>query len=67
MKYQDDLSKGYVNAQYAGKRVGKPTPDALAPASDGYDHLRATEHVGTVTQDAKTPGYPAPVVPEPEE
>ncbi len=51
MKYQDDASKNTVNGSYVGVRTASPLADALTPADDGYDHLRATEHVGTVTQD----------------
>ncbi|MBZ4655603.1 MAG: hypothetical protein JG759_151 [Thermoanaerobacter sp.] len=53
MKYQDDLQKGIVNGKAVGIKTGSPTPDALNPNDDGYDHLRAIEHVGTILQDGK--------------
>lgn len=52
MKYQDDLANHMVNGENVGIRTGSPTRDALAPADDGYDHIRQTERVGTVLQDA---------------
>ena len=51
MKYQDDLQKGIVNGKAVGIKTGSPIQDALNPNDDGYDHLRAIEHVGTVLQD----------------
>lgn len=67
MKYQDDLPRGYVNAQYAGESIGTRLQDGLAPGADGLDHLRDTEHVGTVLQDGEEPGYPIPLSDEEEE
>lgn len=52
MKYQDDATKNTANGFEVGVRSGSPLQDALAPADDGYDHLRATEHVRSVLQDA---------------
>jgi hypothetical protein len=52
MKYQDDAVNKTVNGFQVGVRTGSPMRDALAPADDGYDHLRLIEHVGTVLQDA---------------
>lgn len=51
MKYQDDTVNKTVNGFHVGVRIGSPLKDALNPIDDGYDHLRATEHVGTVLQD----------------
>lgn len=51
MKYQDDTNRNTVNGFHIGVRTGSPTPDALNPTDDGYDHLRKVEHIGTVLQD----------------
>ena len=51
MKYEDDAVNKTVNGFQVGVRPGSPMQDALAPADDGNDHLRAVEHVGTVIQD----------------
>jgi hypothetical protein len=67
MKYQDDLPRGYVNAQYAGQSVGTRLQDGLAPGADGLDQFRDTEHVGTVLQDGAEPGYPVPINEDEEE
>lgn len=63
MNYQDDLQKGFVNAQAVGIRTGTALADALAPTDDGYDHLRGIEHIGTVLQDGAANAYN----PEPKE
>ncbi|WP_028560675.1 hypothetical protein [Paenibacillus pinihumi] len=60
MKYKDDLSNGYVNGYYVGIRQGGPTQDKLEPTANGYEVPRKTVRSGTVTQDAKQPGYPVP-------
>jgi hypothetical protein len=52
MKYQDDANKHTVNGVCVGVRTGSPMQDAANPTDDGYEHLRQTEHVGTVLQDA---------------
>lgn len=63
MKYKDDLANGYVNGHYVGIQVGGKTRDALAkPGDDGYDTVRNFERLGTVMQDAATPGVPEPKV-----
>lgn len=51
MKYQDDINKNTVNGKAVGIKTGSPIQDALNPTDDGYDHLRAIEHIGTVLQD----------------
>lgn len=51
MKYQDDTENKTVNGFQVGVRAGTALRDAADPTNDGYDHLRATEHVGTVLQD----------------
>ena len=51
MRYQDDTNKNTVNGKAVGIKIGSPSQDALNPIDDGYDHLRAVEHVGTVLQD----------------
>lgn len=60
MKYQDDPENYMVNGTYVGVRLGGPLRDALAPDSDGYDHLREAKHIGTVLQDAIGPN-PVPI------
>ena len=52
MKYQDDVVNKTVNGFPVGVRIGTPMQDAANPTDDGYDHLRNTEHVGSVLQDA---------------
>lgn len=51
MRYRDDINKNTVNGKVVGIKTGSTTQDALNPTDDGYDHLRAIEHVGTVLQD----------------
>lgn len=63
MNYQDDLQKGFVNAQAVGIRTGTALADALAPTDDGYDHLRGIKRMGTVLQDGAQDAYN----PEPKE
>lgn len=50
MKYKD-TSKS-INGHYLGESVGTKLPDSLSPTDDGYDAIRAVEHVGTILQDA---------------
>ncbi|WP_217595513.1 hypothetical protein [Cohnella sp. GbtcB17] len=61
MRYEDDDTRKTVNAQYAGVSVGTRLADGADPDNDGLDHLRATEHVGTVLQDGAEPGIPVPI------
>lgn len=55
MKYEDyvkpDTNEKWINGQYVGTKQGTPLGDALAPGSDGYDHLRATDWKGSKLQD----------------
>jgi Bacterial Ig-like domain (group 3). len=50
MKYKDTSNS--INGQYLGESVGSKLADSLSPADDGYDTVRAVEHVGTIIQDA---------------
>jgi hypothetical protein len=61
MKYQDDAANQTVNGTYVGIKVGGSLRDAANPTDDGYDHLRSTEHVGTVLRDAAGPNPPEEV------
>ncbi|WP_415536039.1 bacterial Ig-like domain-containing protein [Dehalobacter sp. 4CP] len=61
MKYRDDESQNTVNGTYVGVRIGSPMQDAADPTNDGYDDIRATEHIGTVLQDSKGTN-PTPLV-----
>lgn len=50
MKYKD--TSNIINGHYLGESVGSKLADSLSPADDGYDTIRAVEHVGTIIQDA---------------
>jgi len=60
MQYKDDLSKGYVNGYFVGKRQGSATQDELEPDADGYEVPHDTVRIGTVTPDALEPNFPEP-------
>lgn len=51
MNYQDDAVNKTVNGFQVGVRAGSPLRDGAEPANDGYEHLRATKHNGSVLQD----------------
>lgn len=56
MKYNDyidpETEEKWVNGKYVGVRIGTPLGDATNPASDGYDHIRESKHIGTMLGDA---------------
>lgn len=56
MNYKDytdpETGERYINGVYVGKRFGGALRDALAPDSDGYDHLRKINRFGSMLQDA---------------
>jgi len=56
MNYKDytdpETGERTINGVYVGIRHGGALRDALAPDSDGYDHLRKINRFGSMLQDA---------------
>ncbi|GLB28139.1 hypothetical protein LAD12857_00620 [Lacrimispora amygdalina] len=56
MNYKDytnpETGERTINGVYVGIRHGGALRDALAPDSDGYDHLRKINRSGSMLQDA---------------
>ncbi|GLB33039.1 hypothetical protein LAD12857_49620 [Lacrimispora amygdalina] len=56
MNYKDytnpETGERTLNGVYVGIRHGAALRDALAPDSDGYDHLRKINRSGSMLQDA---------------
>ncbi|WP_313341142.1 hypothetical protein [Lacrimispora sp.] len=56
MNYKDytnpETGERTINGVYVGIRHGGALRDALAPDSDGYDHLRKINRSGSMLQDS---------------
>lgn len=64
MKYQDytdnNTHEKWINGKYVGVTNGK-LKDSADPTNDGFNHLRDTEHMGTVAQDSLQGNEATPV------